>query len=400
MALNRHALKAAGSAAAFWDDVRYRAKSRLGMVSPPILLPYRGYVANGHIRFGGRVIEDEGIVSAPVSRSRWTNLKQSFRRYETDEIPGAIIEWKALGRSGTATSDKQGFFDVDVPVGDVPEGRAWVPVDMVLTSAPRYEFAALEATTHVRIVSPDAEFGVVSDIDDTIVETGARKLLRHWRTVAQSSAEGRVAFPGLDYFFRALADGRQGSETNPFFYVSSSPWNLYDLFENFLGLRSIPYGPMFLRDFGLTRTQWLSGSHHRHKLGAIRTILDAHPELDFVLIGDTGQSDAKVYAQAVADHPGRIRAVFLRDVTPRGFRAGVQKAIDEIARAGVPVVSGPTLNTAARKAEDLGLVASQTADRMDKQIAEDRERLEGSKRPRPTGLRRDRAAPETESKGD
>lgn len=390
MVIGKTALKTAGSAAAFWDDARYRVKARLGMVSPPILLPYRGFVANGRLRFKGRVIEDEGIVDAPVSHSRWTNLKRSFRRYETDEIRDALVEWRALGHSGTATSDRQGFFEVDTPVSDVPEGTAWVPVDLVLTAAPRYEFAPLRAQTEVRIVSADAEFGVISDMDDTVVETGARNLLRHWRTVALNSAEGRVAFPGVACLFQALASGRSGGETNPFFYVSSSPWNLYDLFEDFLGLRGIPHGPMFLKDFGLSKTQWLSGSHRRHKLRAIQTILDAYPHLGFVLVGDTGQSDAKIYSEAVAAHPGRIRAVFLRDVTPKGFRRGVEKAIDEIAFTGVPVVSGPTLNAAAHKAEELGLVEPGTVERMGKQIAEDRDRLEGSKWPRPFGLRRGR----------
>jgi phosphatidate phosphatase APP1 len=400
MAINTYALKAASSVAAFWDGARFQAKSRLGLVSPPILLPYRGYVANGRIRFGGRVIEDEGIVDAPVSRSRWTNLKRSFRRYETDEIPEGIIEWKALGLSGTTTSDAQGFFYVDMPIGEVPDGQAWIPVDMVLVSAPHYEFKPLEERTYGRVVSHNAAFGVISDIDDTIVETGARKLLRHWRTVAQNSAEGRVAFPGIGCFFQALASGRQGEETNPFFYVSSSPWNLYDLFDEFLELRGIPHGPMFLKDFGLTRTQWVSGSHSDHKLDAIKTILDAYPALDFVLVGDTGQSDAKIYAQAVSDHPGRIRTVFLRDVTPKGFRGGVQKAIDEITRAGVPVVSGPTLNAAAEEAEKLGLVAPGTTERMVQQIAEDRERLKSSEHPRPTGLRPDRADPKNQPIGD
>jgi len=93
------ALQITGTIAALWDDTRYRVKARLGMVSPPIPLPYRGYIANGHVRFGGRVIEDEGSVDAPVSRSRWTNLKHSIRRYETDEIRDATIEWSTPGLS-------------------------------------------------------------------------------------------------------------------------------------------------------------------------------------------------------------------------------------------------------------------------------------------------------------
>jgi phosphatidate phosphatase APP1 len=242
----------------------------------------------------------------------------------------------------------------------------------------------------VRVVSPDAAFGVISDLDDTLVETGARNLLRHWRTVSLNSAEGRVAFPGVAYLFRALAAGRTGAETNPIFYVSSSPWNLYDLFEDFMRLRDIPPGPMFLKDFGIDRTKWLTGSHGRHKLAAIETILAAYPSLGFLLVGDTGQDDAVIYAEAVRRHRDRIVAVYLRDVTPAGFLPSVRGAMKRIERSGVPLASGADLDAAARHAENAGLVEPGTAERMAREIESDARALENWGWPRPFGLTKPR----------
>ncbi|WP_193227679.1 App1 family protein [Aureimonas psammosilenae] len=388
MKFERTALRAVGAAANAWNDWRYRIKLRLGLVSRPLLLPYRGYAANGRLRFGGRVVEDEGVVNAPPSLSRWTNLKRTFRRYETDEIRDARVEWRIGDARGTAVTDRDGYFHVDIALAPDALQAPWARVDMTLTGAPGYGFEPMEASTYVRVVEAEPEFGIISDLDDTLIETGAQNLLKHWRTVSLNSAEGRVAFPGVAYLFRALAAGRKGADTNPIFYVSSSPWNLYDLFETFMQLRDIPAGPMFLKDFGIDRTKWLTGSHRRHKLAAIERILASYPSLSFLLIGDTGQDDAVIYAEAVQRHRDRIVAVYLRDVTPSGFSPFVRRAMRRIQRHGVPLVACETLDTAALHAEEAGLVDAGTAGRMAEEVRGDLEKLEGWQWPRPFGLTR------------
>ena len=53
------------------------------------------------------------------------------------------------------------------------------------------------------------------------------------------SVEGRIAFKGIGAFYRALELGGGAEVVNPIFYVSSSPWNLYDLLERFIELDGI-----------------------------------------------------------------------------------------------------------------------------------------------------------------
>jgi phosphatidate phosphatase APP1 len=95
--------------------------------------------------------------------------------------------------------------------------------------------------------------------------------------------------------------------------VSSSPWNLYDLLIDFLDLNEIPEGPLLLRDFGLDVNKE-SDNHMGHKFKEITQILEAYPHLNFVLIGDSGQEDPKIYQKVVAQFPGRILAIYIRDV--------------------------------------------------------------------------------------
>jgi phosphatidate phosphatase APP1 len=62
-----------------------------------------------------------------------------------------------------------------------------------------------------------ARLGVISDIDDTIIRTGANALLRNWRTILLASAETRVPFRGLAPIYRALehGPGGGGAPVNP-----------------------------------------------------------------------------------------------------------------------------------------------------------------------------------------
>jgi phosphatidate phosphatase APP1 len=130
-----------------------------------------------------------------------------------------------------------------------------------------------------------------------------------------NNAYSRLPFEGVSAFYHALQKGFSGAEENPIFYVSSSPWNLYDLLVDFLELNKIPKGPLFLKDYGFTHNKLFTESHGIHKPKQIRNILNAYPHLNFILIGDSGQHDPEIYAEVIKEFPGRILASYIRDVS-------------------------------------------------------------------------------------
>ena len=95
------------------------------------------------------------------------------------------------------------------------------------------------------VPAPQAQFGVISDIDDTVVHSNVTSKLRMILTVALSNARTRKPFKGVAAFYRALHAG-----VNPVFYVSKSPWNLYAPLVEYLEVQGLPLGPLLLRDFG------------------------------------------------------------------------------------------------------------------------------------------------------
>ena len=138
------------------------------------------------------------------------------------------------------------------------------------------------------------ELGVVSDLDDTVVQSRITNFLQAVRTMMLGNARTRLPFPGVAAFYRALERGSDGKRRNPIFYVSSSPWNIYDLIADFMQVQGIPAGPIQLRDWDITLSALSSNRHRDFKEPVIREILELNPTLPFILIGDNGQHDPEI----------------------------------------------------------------------------------------------------------
>jgi phosphatidate phosphatase APP1 len=262
----------------------------------------------------GRVLKDKGIRKATGKDTLLNNLLSMYKRFESDEVPHARLKIDFQKRSHFVTTDLEGYFTLNL-FTEVPITWTdmWHEVQLELLEAPFPFSGKIKSTAHVLVPPADAEYGIISDIDDTVVKTTATNLLAMSRNTFFHNAHSRLPFAGVSEFYRSLQLGKNGKRNNPFFYVSSSPWNLYDLLIDFLDINDIPEGPLLLRDFGLEANKE-SADHMGHKFKEIKNILQAYPHLNFVLIGDSGQEDPKIYREIVSRFPGRILAIYIRDV--------------------------------------------------------------------------------------
>jgi phosphatidate phosphatase APP1 len=164
------------------------------------------------------------------------------------------------------------------------------------------------------------------------------------RQTITGSAITRSPFPGAAELYRDLS-----RDTNPVFYVSSSPWNLHSFLDAFLRHRDFPMGPLLLRDL-------LGGAAGREqKAQRIDEILELHPGLPFVLLGDSGEKDPEVYAETVRSHPGRILAVYIREVRLDPGDGRVE-LVSEGWSEQVPFVLAADTDAVRRHAAGLGLL--------------------------------------------
>ena len=298
-----------------FDDLVLSFRKRLGSFKPLQIVPFRSYGTARRVYVKGRVLEDKRIAAAEDKDTILNNLVNMYKRFESDEVPGAVLKATIGNEVHEVTTDNEGYFVLDIhPKEPIIEESLWHKISLELLDAPIPHEKGIETHAEVMIPPPDAEYGIISDIDDTIVKTGATDLLAMSRATFLHNARTRLPFAGVSEFYRSLQLGRNGKRNNPFFYVSSSPWNLYDLLKDFLDLNNIPEGPLLLRDFGVHKESVTGGSHMSHKFKEIEQIMNAYPHLNFVLVGDSGQQDPVIYQEVVAKFPDRVLAIYIRDV--------------------------------------------------------------------------------------
>jgi phosphatidate phosphatase APP1 len=334
----------------------------------PLLIPFVGHGSPQRVELGARTVlgrpearartvplPDDGVLApvrapaqAPARRSRRSVLRTSLARFLTVEVADATVTARTPDAEVTVRSDRDGY--VHAVVTDPGLSPGWHDVELDLADG-------ATVRTPVLVVSPDVSLGLVSDVDDTILETGLTRGLEFLRITLLTETTDRAPLPGAAALYRALVC-RAGEAGLPVFYLSTSPWNLHEVLLEFIALRGFPFGPLLLTDWGPGQGNLFRIGAREHKLGLIRRILAEHPGMALLLVGDTGQLDPEIYAAAVDEHPGRIRAIYVR----RTGAVNPQRAaeVDALAAAttaaGVPMLVIDDSVQIAEHAASLGLL--------------------------------------------
>ncbi len=340
-----------------FDRLKNWIGNRIGPDDQAAIHPYLGYGDARRLFIHGRVLEGYEHKPAGEHDRAWRNLWQTYRRMESDEVPFARLSAHLTGDPRPATADDEGYFHFwmdNLPDSSYDlelDAVHWRQVPLTLQE-PDPPGEAARAIALVQIPHQDAAFGVISDLDDTVLLSHVTQRLRMARTIFLSNARSRRMFPGVAPFYQALRAGVSGPQ-NPLFYVSSSPWNLYDLFVEFFELNDIPVAPLFLRDWGVRDSELLPTRHGVHKRTVIEQVLTFYDRLPFILIGDNGHEDPEIYLRMARAFPGRIPAVYIRDVArKRERREQVGELADAFAGAGSELIL--TSNTMTMAGHALG----------------------------------------------
>ena len=263
---------------------------------------------------------------------RWRSFRVMMSQFFASEVAGVEVTLCLTRADGTqfehvTTSDDDGSFRFEIALdGDwpYPAQTAWEIVRLGWDNVEGRQ----SVIGHVLVPGADTEIGVISDIDDTIMETGItggiHNVVRNWKRIFAQMPQERILVEGADAFYSAIGGGAAvPSESQPtgsfipathrpFFYISSSPWNLFSYLVAFQRSRELPIGTLFLRNWGFNLATLGKKSHGAHKRHAISEILGHFDHMRFAFIGDDTQGDLPAFAEAVAREPDRIAAVFIR----------------------------------------------------------------------------------------
>lgn len=277
------------------NDAGVRRKAKQGW--RPAVTGFYGYGSDRRLHVLGRIVmEDPEPATTEVQRG-W----RQFFTYQVGELPVTV----RVGDQFIESRSNDGGY-IDVLVHDHGLEPGWHEVTV--------EAEGAEPTTaQVHIVDPAATYGLISDIDDTVLVTWLpRAMLAAWNSWVKKT-NTRQPVDGMAEFYAELL--REHPET-PVFYLSTGAWNTFETLVNFLDRHGLPKGPLLLTDWGPTPTG-LFRSGVEHKKVQLRNLIIEYPDIKWLLVGDDGQHDPLTYGDFVFEHPDRIAGVAIRQLSPQ-----------------------------------------------------------------------------------
>jgi phosphatidate phosphatase APP1 len=300
---------------------------------PLQIISFYTYGTKSHLYLKGRALEDEDI---DLEKKGWLSLLvNSWKRFETDEIRNTPLRLTfSNGEVIEGSTDAEGYYLIkesnDVLRANIDsEGWLSYEVSYGLEKSNRKIQLNNRFLGKMLIPKTDSSFGVISDIDDTILHTGVASPLK-WQVIINTffkTPHKRKALEGAAEFYHLLHSGKSKKEANPIFYVSHSPWNLYRYLELFLRQNNFPKGPILLRSM----SNFLKKKHQGEKpqkQKEILNLLKTYPDLPFILIGDIGEHDPDIYMEIAEEFPDRILAIYLRSVKHKKKMIRVRRLIE------------------------------------------------------------------------
>ncbi|MBB4071941.1 App1 family protein [Canibacter oris] len=322
-------------------ESRARKKGKLATV-----VPFMGYGSTSWIRVLGRValLSSDGT-GAPHLDGRFQDGRvRGWRSFMIVHDSHALID-VFLGNTkiGQVKADSGGVIDSKLET-NLPVGRhtlTLISEDGVKSQAP------------LLIVDPQSQFGIISDIDDTILNTVLPKpFVAAWNSFVIAE-HARLAVPGMPVLLDHLVTTHPGSAV---VYLSTGAWNVAPALSRFLKRHMYPPGPLLLTDWGPTKDR-LFRSGADHKRTELRRLAKEFPHTKWLLIGDDGQHDEQLYHEFVSEFPQHVSAVAIRQLSPgeavlAGGRSGATKHREV---AGVPWIYGPDGSSLRKKLASIGI---------------------------------------------
>jgi phosphatidate phosphatase APP1 len=286
--------------------VRLRARFVVATGHVPTVIPFRGLGSTSRVRILARVLY---VHPDPTTRKA-RKVVRGWRAFRSVPVAHYPVRVRIDGHRTTLTADRGGVVDTTIDLSLTP---GWHTVEM------RAKKGTGWTSSEVFIVDPSTTRGVVCDVDDTVMITYLpRLLLAAWNTFVLDE-NARMSVPGMPELMGQLA---KGYPNLPTVYLSTGPWNVAPTLERFLTRHRFPKGPFLLTDWGATPDRAFR-SGREHKVGSLERLANDFPNIEWVLIGDDGQHDETIYGDFSRSHPGKVRAVAIRQLsTPEAVLAG------------------------------------------------------------------------------
>jgi phosphatidate phosphatase APP1 len=321
-----------------WRERRARRRGQ-----KPTVTPFPCYAGPDWVRVLGRV-----MIVPPVKQTESGEFAsvRGWRSFVAVPIGYAQVTVTIAGTEHVVVADRGGVIDTRLPARLEP---GWQTFTVSVEGGEPVE-------TRAFVVGPDIRFGVVSDVDDTVMVTALpRPLLAAWNSFVVDE-HARQPVPGMAVLMERVVRDHPGS---PLIYLSTGAWNIAPTLMRFLRRHVFPPGALLLTDWGPTHDRWFR-SGKDHKLSNLRRLAQEFPEVRWLLIGDDGQHDDEIYTTFTDENPQNVVAVAIRRLSPaEAVLAGGRTAVNDHAAAAVPWVSDNDGAGLLERLEEAGVVSAE-----------------------------------------
>ncbi|MFA6298457.1 MAG: phosphatase domain-containing protein [Nocardioides sp.] len=286
----------------------------------PRVVPYVGYGGSGWVRVLARV-----LLMPPGSPRSVRTDGRGWRRFVSASASGVPVTVTVGGHTHVVPSTRDGYVDVRLEVADALE-PGWTHALLSVADAEPVE-------APLRIVGPATTLGLLSDVDDTVIVTMLPRPLVAFRNAFLVREIDRRPVPGMAALYADVAAAHPDVLV---VYLSTGAWNTAAALNGFLARHGYPPGPLLLTDWGPTDDGWFR-SGPDHKRAQLAHLFADFPGLRWLLVGDDGQHDPSLYAEAAAAFPDQVLAIAIRQLS----------VTEQLAQHGSLVGPDPTTEPAA-----------------------------------------------------
>ena len=294
----------------------------------PYITTFPGYGSSEWVRVLGRVlISKPGKQPKKKTPDAYANVR-GWRSFRAVPVGLVEVEIEIAGEKHRVTADRGGVIDAIVPAKLAPGWQSFTI--KVEDNEPEL--------SRVFIISDDVRFGIICDVDDTVMVTSLpRPFVAAWNSFILAES-ARQAVPGMAVLLQQAVRSQAGT---PMIYLSTGAWNVGRTLMRFFARHVFPPGALLLTDWGPTHDRWFR-SGREHKETNLNLLASQFPNIRWLLVGDDGQHDDEIYTNFSAEHPDNVAAVAIREMSPgQAFFAGGRTAVNDHAAAAIPWVSAP-----------------------------------------------------------
>ena len=315
---------------------------------------YHGYGYKDSLIIYGHV-----LAGKPATRTKYTNnvlvnMISLIKLFFFRPLPGVNVRLTWEQQQIFSTTQRDGSFKFEW-ASDTAVSPGWHSVTVHVLNEQHKPIASGEGKIFVPHVT---QYGFISDIDDTVLVSHSATTGKRLRVLFTRNPRSRKTFADVVKYYQLLAEAHtEPALPNPFFYVSSSEWNLYDYLNEFFKHNGLPKGAFLLNEI----KRWyqllkIGKTKHQGKLIKVARILQVYPKQRFVLLGDNSQRDPEIYAAVANKYPDRIAAIYLRNIS-RKKELATQKLVQSIASKEIHTCIFKHTDEAIAHAKSIGLIA-------------------------------------------